>query len=256
MDQRRRYKNPPIEEALCELRFMPGREWDLTIPGKLQTEFGDEYSGKPREQKALEFGLDVREGKPANLRYGEGLARVQLVTKEGRRMVGVGPDVLSVHMLRPYQDPVCPASSGWDEFKLRISAALDAYWKVAEPDGVCRIGIRYINKIVVPQERIRVEEYLVCALPEVSELPDNLSNFVSRVEYLYQDSVRLVLSQGLISVPSAPTSLLLDLDVIWENTEPVDRDVALEKAYDLRARERVAFEAVITDKAREIFDAD
>jgi len=33
--RREPYKNPPIEEALLELQFVPGQEWDLTIPGKL-----------------------------------------------------------------------------------------------------------------------------------------------------------------------------------------------------------------------------
>jgi hypothetical protein len=32
---RRQYKNPPIEEALAEFRFVPRQEWDLTIPGKI-----------------------------------------------------------------------------------------------------------------------------------------------------------------------------------------------------------------------------
>jgi uncharacterized protein (TIGR04255 family) len=29
----KRYKKPPIVEALFEFQFVPGREWDLTIPG-------------------------------------------------------------------------------------------------------------------------------------------------------------------------------------------------------------------------------
>ena len=81
-----------------------GPDWDPTVPGKLQAELGDEYSGKPREQRAVQVGLRVQKGKPADLQYDEGLAKVQLVTKQGTRMVGVGPDVLSIHMLRPYQD--------------------------------------------------------------------------------------------------------------------------------------------------------
>ena len=256
MQQRRRYKNPPIEEALCEFRFKPGRDWDLTIPGKLQTEFGDEYTGKPQEQRVVELGLEAPEGKPFNLRYGEGLARVQLTTKDDKRMVGVGPDVLSVHILRPYQDPLHSERSGWDEFRPRIKTALDAYWEVAQPKGVHRIGIRYINKIVVPQKTVKVESYLNCALPEVSGLPDRLNNFMSRVEYAYHDGVRLVLFQGSINAPKDHVGFLLDLDVIWENTEPVPQNEALEKVSDLRAREREAFETVITDKARELFDAD
>ncbi len=256
MCQRRRYKNPPIEEAVCEFRFKPGRDWDFTIPGKLQTELGDEYTGKPQQQTVVEVGLEAQEGKPSNLRYNEGLARIHLVTKAGKRMVGVGPDVLSVHMLRPYQNPDKTEESGWVEFRPRIETALGAYWKVAEPMSVCQIGMRYINKIIVPQKRAEVSSYLTCALPEVSGLPDSLKNFMSRVEYAYPDDVRLVVSQGSIEASPDHVGFLLDLNVIWEGATPLVCDEALKKVSALRTLERTAFETVITDKTRELFDAD
>lgn len=255
MSKRRRYKNPPIEEALCEFRFEPGREWDLTIPGKLQTELSEEYAGKPKQGRVVEVELDTQKGDPPNLRYREGFAKVQLVTEDTKRMVGVGQDVLSIHMLRPYQDPSNPQASGWDEFKQRIVTALEAYDKVSKPVGVRRIGIRYINKIVVPRKKVKVEEYLKCALPVISGLPDRLNNFMSRVDYAYKDGVHLVLSQGLTGAPTDHIGFLLDLDVIWESPESIPLDKALKKTEDLRVRERKAFETVITSKARKLFDA-
>jgi len=256
MEQRRRYKNPPIEEALCEFRFRPRQDWDLTIPGKLHGEIQDAYSGKPRQQNVVEATLQTGGDQRPNVTYREGLAKVQLVTEDGTRMVGIGQDVLSVHMLRPYQDAVAPEKSGWDEFRPRLEEALDAYWHVAGPVGVYRIGIRYINKIVVPQRRVEVGDYLKCAPPNADGLPDQMNGFVSRVEYVYEDGVRLILSHGNADAPKDHIGFLLDIDVIWEASDPVDRDEALAKADDLRARERTAFEALITDDARGLFDAD
>ena len=256
MSQHRRYINPPIEEAFCEFRFVPAHDWNLTIPGKLQTELGDEYSGSPVEQRVLGLNLNVQADEPASLQLEEGLAKVQLVTKSGRRQIGVGRDVLSIHMLRPYQDTDDPESSGWREFKPRISKALNAYRKVADPVGVNRIGVRYINKIAVPKDTITVEEYLKCTPPDVTGMPENRTTFVSRAEYVYDDGVILILSQGLLGSQSGSTNLLLDLDVIWKDANPIQLDAALGKAQALRDRERTVFETVITDKAREIFDAD
>ena len=53
---RKKYKNPPIEEAIVEFRFVPGQEWNLTIPGKLHEHprIKSQYPGKPRTQKILE----------------------------------------------------------------------------------------------------------------------------------------------------------------------------------------------------------
>jgi len=255
MHQRRRYKNPPIEEAICEFRFSPGQDWDLTIPGKLHTELSDEYAGKPRQQKLVEVGLETQGGKPPNLRYGEGLAKVQLVTEDNTRMIGIGPDVLSIHLLRPYQRTIDSDYVGWDEFYPRIIKAIEAYWKVSKPIGVTRIGIRYINKIVIPQIMVRVEDYFKCALPNVSGLPDQLNGFMSRAEYAYEDNILLVLSQGSIEAPPNNIGFLLDLDVIWQDADPISQEDALTKVRELRERERVAFETVITDKSREFFDA-
>ncbi len=254
MSQRRRYKNPPIEEAICEFHFSPGQEWDLTIPGKLHTELSDNYTGKPQEHKVVQVGLETQDGKPPNLRYGEGLAKIQLLTEDGTRMIGVGPDVLSVHILRPYQTAIDSEASGWDEFYLRIQRAIEAYWKVSEPNAVNRIGIRYINKIVVPQEIVKIENYIKCALPNVSGLPDH-DSFMSRAEYNYQDNVQLIILQGSIETPPNRSGFLLDLDVIWQDAEPVKQEEAMTKVSELREREREAFEAIITDQARDLFDA-
>ncbi len=214
----------------------------------------DEYPGKPRESRFAEVGLRTQGGQSSNLKFSEGLLRVQLPTSDGTRMVGVGPDVLSIHMLRPYQRPETPDGGGWEEFRPRIEEALQAYWQVTKPVGVTRVGIRYINKIVIPQEQIKVEDYLNSALPEASGLPDQLSEFMSRVDYRYDNDFHIIFSQATIEAPEKHVAFLLDFDTIWENSQPVGADKALAIATDLRDRERVAFEAVITDKTRGLFD--
>ena len=92
------------------------------------------------------------------------------------------------------------------------------------------MGIRYINKIIIPEEFIRTEDYLKCAPPDVSGLPDRLNNFICRVEYSYDDGIQLVLSHGTTNAPQGHLGLLLDLDVIWEASELLDLSEALETA--------------------------
>ena len=256
MDQRHRYKSPPIEEALCEFRFAPSPGWDLTIPGRLQTALGDEYRGKPREQKAFQVGLSVHEGKPADLRFGEGLAKVQLATKEGTRLVGVGPDTLSIHMLRPYRDTKNFQQGGWEEFGPRIATALEAYQRVTEPSNINRVSVRYINRINIPLGNVNIEDYLSCANLQIEGLPELYSNFVSRVEYVYDEQRSLILSYGLLEGSPNHVDCLLDLDVIWQQeSSPVEWKASLDIAGDLHERAGSAFEAIVTDKARELFDA-
>lgn len=260
MVSRRQYKNPPIEEALCEFQFVAGEDWDLTIPGKLHAELGD-YTGKPRQRNVMEFGVETVGDRPPSLHYGEGLGRVQLLTGQGTRIVGVGPDVLSVHMLKPYQDPLIHSQlNGWVEFRHRIEEALEAYWKVASPKGVQRIGVRYINKITLPTRTPVVEDYLRCALPTISGLPNERKGFLGTTEYVYDDGVllNLIVARGATGIAddlSVSSEVFLDLDVIWASESEILQSDALNKVEILRDREREAFEAVITDRSRKLFDA-
>ena len=122
-----KYENPPIEEALVEFHFVPGQEWDLTIPGKLHehADIKRQYLGKPRTQQSWEAAFKTGSDQLPNLAVRQGLGRIQLVDRDERCLISLGPDVLSVNTLRPYD--------GWERFRPRIEVALDAYFQVAQP---------------------------------------------------------------------------------------------------------------------------
>ena len=158
-------------------------------------------------------------------------------------------------MLRPYQDPNLAERAGWEEFRCRIVTALSTYWSISEPVGVRRIGVRYINKIKIPQMKEDINEYMRYAPPSAEDLPGSVTQFAGRTEYRYDDEVHLLLSQGLASASQDQVAYLLDIDVIWKSRPHLDFESAIDKAAELRHMERQAFETVITDKARELFDA-
>ena len=249
MGARKRYRNPPIEEAICEFRFPPHSESDDTIPARLRAALAHEYTVEPEEKKIVELGLEPQDHGPPNLHYREGATRTQFATAYRQRIVAVAPNALSVHMLRPYQDPTLPDTSGWDEFASRLAQALAAYCKIAKPAGVIRIGMRYINKILIPDIVVDVMTYLQCAWPIISGLPTNVNNFASRTDYACGNGIRLVLTQGSIVSPEEGGGLLIDLDVIYDAPHSMSQDDALQKVAELRVMERNAFEAVITDTA-------
>ncbi|TVR63977.1 MAG: TIGR04255 family protein [Candidatus Competibacteraceae bacterium] len=246
---KRSYRNPPVEEALVEFRFVPGPGWDPTLPGKLHQHAAikNGYAGKPRTQKIVEAALEAGRDQPSQMTLREGFGRVQLVNENGNRLISLGPDVLSVNVLRPYE--------GWTRFRQRIDTALQAYAEVAEPGGVSRVGVRYINKIVLPEQAVELKTWFRCGPPAVPELPGNMAGFMSRVEFLYPDAVKLLLTQASIDAPEEPAAFLLDLDVLWESGEARSPDAIMTVVDDLHARVGGAFEAIITDATRERFDA-
>jgi len=52
----KKYKNPPIVEALCEFQFVPGQPWDITIAGMLYERIKDEF---PIKQQHAEVQIHI-----------------------------------------------------------------------------------------------------------------------------------------------------------------------------------------------------
>ncbi|MCY4100239.1 MAG: TIGR04255 family protein [Rhodobacteraceae bacterium] len=251
------YLNPPIEEAICEFCFTSNDEWDLTIPGKLQVELGNEYTGKPRRQNSMSVGDQSLES--IRLKLEDELNRVELVNEEGTRLIGVGKDNLSIHLLRPYHDISKYEIGGWEEFEKRITHALKSYIQLTEREQIDWISVRYINKLVIPGKLVPLEEYLKCALLEIDGLPQNYSAFFNRTQYDYDKNHALILAYA--SLPSSNPRIkecLLDLDVIWHHhdTKPIGKKEILKIIRTLHKHAGNAFEAIITDKARELFNAE
>lgn len=253
MSDRRRYRAPPIEEAVCEFRFQPGPVWDLTIPGKLHTRLAEEYSGQPREQTTTELTVEGSDSSSRGATVRQGISRVQLATADGRRVVSVGKDVLSVHTLKPYQRD--RDSGGWGEFRPRIERAVAAYWQVARPKGVLRIALRYINRLRPPGGLSETPKFVRCAFESLPDLPAAPQQYFVNREYAYDDGIHLNLRYGTPGGVPDPKDLYLDIEVLWKPSEALGEGAAVAKTNWLRDRERRVFEALITDSARDLFDA-
>ncbi len=77
---------------------------------------------------------------------------------------------------------------------------------------------------------------------------------MSRVEYQYDDGVKLVLMLASAEHDEkSERAYLLDLDVVAETADGFDLTDVIDRVGDLRDRERYAFEAAITPKTRLLF---
>jgi uncharacterized protein (TIGR04255 family) len=172
-------------------------------------------------------------------------------TGDGTRLLSVGPNTLSVSMLKPYGE------DGWErEFLPRITKALKAYKKVAKPLSVSRIGVRYINQIQIPDAEADVENYIALKDSAPELLKATLVSFVRRQEYVKDDTTKVIITYAK-TIPTMPnhTGLLLDIDTIWDSKTINEEKDIIRKVKDLHRLEGAVFEALITDSARELFDA-
>lgn len=239
----RQYKNPPIEEAVCEFTFASsasGQQFDLTLPGRLKMHpLMEEYSGEPRSQV---INTIVPNSIPAVT------FRAQLPTAEGSRLISIGPNTLAISVLRPYD--------GWENFKLRIERALDAFFEAISQFTVTRIGVKYVNRIVVPKANANPTAFLT-GLPAEDKISETrLANFTQSTEFVRTDGIKLLVNQATLQ-PDAPntTEYLLDIDTIWDQNALENRIEIIAMVERLHDIEGAAFEALITGEARSLFDA-
>jgi uncharacterized protein (TIGR04255 family) len=244
---RRQYRNPPIKEALCEFRFV-GSKWAFGTPAKIYDNLRVEYPEEPASvlQAGIQFGVDPASESAFQVPVG----RVRFSTTAGDSLVMVGHDLLSIHALPNYP--------GWEEFRRRIEVALAAYVSAAEPVGVQRVGVRYVNEIRLAQPMVELLDYLTLPpqLPDLASL--TVRNFFMRIECESADTpMRLVETLGSAQAEEGEVAFVLDLDTNreWPMSEPLLIREALSAAEELRDFERDVFEELITDKLRATFDA-
>jgi len=240
-----KYKNPPLVEALCEFKFIPGTSWDITIPGIIYERIKNDFPEK-KHQIGIGITLQPKE-KGIEQKIEQTPPRIQFFNKDKTALVQVAPDLLVVNQLKPYQ--------GWNKFKPIILKIFDLYREIANPKGLKRIGLRYINIFEFPDKIIELKDYFryYPMIPET--LPQSYDSFLIRTEFPHDNREEvLIISLGSI-IPRSPdiSSIVLDIDYAMISPGHISLDnidIWLEKAHRLVED---SFEKIITDKSRDFF---
>jgi uncharacterized protein (TIGR04255 family) len=167
-------------------------------------------------------------------------------------MVQVGCDFLAVNYLQPYP--------GWEPFRQTILLALDAYAAVAQPAGLARIGLRYINRIEVPLEEPTDAVDSVDFLSASPGVPSQwqgvpLTGFVQRIQVPFP-SVQAVLTVHSGSAEANCqdcVAFLVDLDFATDLAGAMPLSHAREWLEGAHREVFGAFQACITPKAEALF---
>ena len=239
------YENPPLIEALCEFRFEPSQPWDWTIPGLVYDKIKSDFP-KKRQQNVLQVELQAEREEVAQSVKG-GIARMQFLRDDEHALIQVGPDLLVINHLKPYPT--------WRVFSEMIANGLSVYRQVANPQGIRRIGLRYINRIEIPESQVLIQDYLL-AVPKVPDsVPQIFATWVQRVEIPFeQANGLLVLQSGLMRQKGQEgTAFLLDLDFVTLQPNTVTLNSTMEWVDQAHIKVERTFEACVMDKARALF---
>lgn len=244
-----RYKNPPIVEAIVELLFPASELWDEASPAKLYERLRDEYPERPGTRKRLEalFSAESLEiGEPVSVSQQDD----RVVYKADTKLLMFGAGAVSVHSLRPYE--------GWEAWFQRTQKAVDILVSELEPQVITQVGLRYINHVLIPSESFSLTDYFTITqgLP-AGGFPDRMSGFFDRMQLAYDDDTEITFTWATIQPPQSDedkAAFLVDLDL--KSTGEFEPQEALSRLQLLHDRENIAFESLINDRLRGVFNAD
>lgn len=243
----RKYKNPPVVEALCEI-FFDGSQWDSTLPGLFFERIKNDY---PQKKELEQIGLEVKVSKDVQgSKVLRGNQRIQFIKNDGSQLVQVEKDLLVINQLIPY-----PRFEDW---KPKIDAMLAIYKELAKPNSIKRIGVRYINRVVIPADKFKMEDYF-CLYPEVPQsLGAMHGKFMMRLEIPPKHKGHLLVITFATAPAESPEVSAEMFDLYNICTMPASASSAQIDECIMEAHENIemAFENSITDKTRTLFEEE
>lgn len=131
------------------------------VEAQLLEGFAAQFPGQRRALNSYEVRAEWRDGALAT--NGErSFSRWLLPDSAGTRLVGVGADVLSVHVLAPYP--------GWSVFRPLVDEVSARYLAICRPKALTQVAVRYIDQILVPAEA-DLDAYFAALPPRLPSQP-------------------------------------------------------------------------------------
>ncbi len=240
--QRRHYGNPPIVEAVIDIRV--SAEAAVSIA-------------------ALEdIGRAEKERYPKKLAGVEIVEEVELLADEQKRKTKRTPigfifknqderQILQAQIrgfafsrLRPYRS--------WEEFSAEARRLWDVYRSATHPEKITRVAVRYVNRFDFPGPNIELGTYLEVS-PKVPDSINKTGSFLLRTVTPNPTlDATLVLNEAHAPAEEGRIGIILDLDLFSETPIPADNDLVWRRLSELHAHIENVFEDCITDATREL----
>jgi uncharacterized protein (TIGR04255 family) len=235
-----RLKSPPIVEALIEIRALYAVPLELSHLDQFRYKVADAY---PTCERQIEWTARVGAANNASTSTKE--VGFILRSKDTKYVVQARIDGLRVSRLAPYNN--------WEDFLAETLRLWKIYVAVATPAAIARLGVRYINQIVLPTP-LEPGAYFKTR-PEVGQgLQQAVGDFFFRVEIPVPPLTTVILTQmsDRRSSPPGKTTLILDIDTFRVGQLAADSLSLPAELEALREIKNTYFYGSITEKVIEL----
>jgi uncharacterized protein (TIGR04255 family) len=194
MTSRAPWRNPPLQEAVFEVRFPPVDDYSIFVGGMAEVK-------RNRFPKVDRLPADEL---PSSIIV-SGAVRHRFTTEDKSLLFQTGQDVISVNAI---------SYSGFAAFAHDIEDILKSAQNYADIGRVSRLGLRYVNrfeKVKDPFQVLNIKPpFLDFDLSKTAKIQTN---------YIKQEDDYLFLSKN-IDFPVADSSLIFDLDAFQQAFDP------------------------------------
>ncbi|MFA6175321.1 MAG: TIGR04255 family protein [Phycisphaerae bacterium] len=229
----------PIVEAALDVRIVPSVKWDET---NLQSELKQRLPDFPKVETLRRARYQLPTGKQKNPVIEEDLGCIgfKLNSADKLHVAQFTKDAFVFSRLKPYEN--------WEQLSGEAFRLLAIYRDLLKPTEIKRIGLRFINRIAITQEKIELADYYKYPPESLKELDWTLTG------YLHHDTMQIpgtVYGVNLIkTVQNFPgeIGLILDIDVFMQNPFEYD-DLHIKKCLEeMRWVKNKIFFSSITEK--------
>ncbi len=244
----RKYANPPIIEIVCEFRFEVEDPNDLTVPGRFYERIQSDYPIK-EEFHEFEVGLEFSKSKKElQQKLRAKMLGMQYKSKDGKEIIRVAPNFVSAHRLPPYPT--------WEAFFPIAKRAFETFRYIVQPKGIERVGVRYIDRIEIPQTSFELSEYLMIYPQKPEGIGRSIGRLFMRLEIPFNEGrdVLVIMIHNPLGSPAGKTWIILDWDYALVQPSKLKMDSILSWVEEAHDRVIEAFEKSISDASRQLFE--
>ncbi len=240
--------NPPIKEALLEIRFNPNKDVTIERLEQFVDSLSDEYPNRePVKNQTIEVKFSA-EGEPEhNVNVQPGGFKISNTQKN--RIIIATIDKLVVSFLPPYKP--------WPELRDRTTFFYQQLMQFVPQSQIIRLGMRFINEIKLPlKEGFSFQNYTTTfqPLPKYVGIPSTLSKYESTISIPFADiECESTIRQMMFEADEDKGELLtfmLDIDIYQAHKYEAENAGGIWDVFDNMQQKRNAiFFGSLTDEA-------
>jgi len=243
------FPRAPIVEAVIDIRARASKVLEEEI---LRSRLEKELQGYLflDSQRMLRYQVKVEAGKPSGQAVEDlGWKGIRFRSLDEKHIVQFNRDGFVFSRMAPYID--------WSQFTAEGMNLWNTFKGLSQPLDIHRIGLRFINRIVLPPREASFEDYIQPAPEPPKELD------LPFMGYMHQDTlsvpghpyainiIRTVQLPQMIDVEGV--ALILDIDVFTvQGFDPAQARIE-SRLEDMRWLKDKVFFGSITEKAKEMF---